>query len=247
MIGEGDFFVSCLLHLSPEDLKACRLVNKTWDKVIKERVWGSKRARKRLEEKLLNRWKTINPETVRLGTMPQGDRIILESMFEGFEGFCNANNNHVFCGVQGGKVKVFSLTDKQWVRDLESGEEDFEVVKICGGESIVAAQLGARVATVWKSKDDMGYLHSFDARNHDGLEDGCVGDVKVTGNKVVLLLVENTGSTHQLVVPQEGEQNWENKILEPFSMPSILPTHLVVDTDRLAVAGGMSRGQTSSR
>ena len=107
----------------------------------------------------------------------------------------------------------------------------------------MAAQLGARVVTVWSSKDDMGYLHSFDARNHDG----CVGDVKVTENKVVLLLVENTGSTHQLVVPQEGEQNWENKILEPFSMPSILPTHLVVDTDRLAVAGGMSRGQTSSR
>ena len=57
----------------------------------------------------------------------------MESMFECFEGFCYANNNHVFCGVQGGKVKVFSLTDKQWVRDLESGEEDFEVVKICGG------------------------------------------------------------------------------------------------------------------
>ena len=63
-IGEGDFFVSCLLHLSPEDLKACRLVNKTWNDLIKERVWGNKRARKRLEEKLLNRWKTTNPETV---------------------------------------------------------------------------------------------------------------------------------------------------------------------------------------
>merc|ERR1712227_37671 len=49
-IGEGDFFVSCLLHLSPEDLKACRLVNKTWNDLIKERVWGNKRARKRLED-----------------------------------------------------------------------------------------------------------------------------------------------------------------------------------------------------
>ena len=68
-IGEGDFFVSCLLHLSPEDLKACRLVNKTWNKVIKERVWGNKRARKRLEEKLVHRWKTINPGTVQLGTV----------------------------------------------------------------------------------------------------------------------------------------------------------------------------------
>ena len=53
-IGEGDFFVACFLHLSPEDLKACRLVNKTWNDLIKERVWGNKRARKRLEEKLPN-------------------------------------------------------------------------------------------------------------------------------------------------------------------------------------------------
>ena len=55
-IGEGGehFFVSCLLRLSTEDLKACRLVNKTWNDLIKERVWGNKRARKRLEEKLPN-------------------------------------------------------------------------------------------------------------------------------------------------------------------------------------------------
>ena len=113
-IGQGwgqDFFVSCLLHLSPEDLKACRLVNKTWNKVIKERVWGNKRARKMLEEKLLNRWKTTNPETVQLGTVPQE----VEAMF--------CNNTHAFCFVKGGKVKVYSLTDGQWVRDLESDEE----------------------------------------------------------------------------------------------------------------------------
>ena len=67
-IAEGgqDFFVSCLLHLSPKDLKACRLVNKTWNDVIMERVWGSKRVRKILEGKLVHRWKTINPETVQL-------------------------------------------------------------------------------------------------------------------------------------------------------------------------------------
>ena len=55
-IGQGwgrNFFVSCLLYLSPEDLKACRLVNKTWNKVIKEGVWGNKRVRKKLEEELV--------------------------------------------------------------------------------------------------------------------------------------------------------------------------------------------------
>ena len=125
-IGEGGqhFFVSCLLHLSPEDLKACRLVNKTWNRVIKERVWGNRKARKLLEEKLAHRWKTTNPETLQMVTVPQRVEAI----------FCN--NTHVFCGMFRGKVKVYSLTDGQWVRDLESGEEDLGVERICGGESI---------------------------------------------------------------------------------------------------------------
>ena len=103
-IGQGwgqNFFASCLLYLSPKDLKACRLVNTTWDKVIKERVWGSKRARKSLEKKLVHRWKTTSPETVQLGTVPQAVLAI----------FCN--NTHIFCGVQGRKVKVYDATDGQ--------------------------------------------------------------------------------------------------------------------------------------
>ena len=224
-IGEGDFFVSCLLHLSPEDLKACRLVNKTWNRAIKERVWGNRKARKLLEEKLAHRWKTTNPETLQMVTVPQRVEAI----------FCN--NTHVFCGMFRGKVKVYSLTDGQWVRDLESGEENLGVEGICGGESIVVALLrgGVDVVTIWSSKEEMGRVHSFDADNHDGLEDGWVGEVKVTGNKAVLLLVDDIGSIRQLVVLQEGEHNWENKILdlEPFSTPRW--GDLAVDKDWWAV------------
>ena len=120
-IGEGDFFVSCLLHLPPEDLKACRLVNKTWNDLIKERVWGSKRARKRLEEKLQKRWNTTNPQTLKLGNLQEEDLLEVKAIF--------CNNTHVFCGKDySGKVKVFSLTDGRWIRDLESGEEDLGVL-----------------------------------------------------------------------------------------------------------------------
>ena len=148
-IGEGDFFVSCLLHLSPEDLKTCRLVNKTWNKVIKETVWGNKRTRKRLEEMLLNRWKATNPETLQLGTVPRGVRAIF------------FNNTHVFCRIDDDDVKVYNLADGQWVRDLESGEEDLGVGRICGGESIVAALLGARVVRVWKQQGGDGPASLF--------------------------------------------------------------------------------------
>ena len=84
-----------LLRLLPPLPFPCRLVNKTWTKVIKEGVWGNKRARKSLEDiKLLH--KTTNPETVQLGTVPQEIQAF----------FCN---QHVFCGIEGGKVKVYTL------------------------------------------------------------------------------------------------------------------------------------------
>ena len=54
-IGEGDFFVSCLLHLSPEDLKACRLVCSAWNEFIEEEVWSSRSARSSLTKKLVYR------------------------------------------------------------------------------------------------------------------------------------------------------------------------------------------------
>ena len=58
-IGEGgvDFFASCLLHLDPHELKTCRLVNRAWDEFIRKEVWGSKKRRLLLKEKLVERWK----------------------------------------------------------------------------------------------------------------------------------------------------------------------------------------------
>ena len=107
--------------------------------------------------------------------------------------------------------------------------------RICGGESIVAARLGRRVVRVWTSKEEMGRLHSFDARNHEGMEDGWVVNIKATRDKVVLLLKDGRSLTRQLVVLQEGEHNWENKILEPFTTPKW--GNLAVDKDCWAVAG----------
>ena len=151
-------------------------MNKTWNEVIKEGVWGNKRVRKKLEEKLVQRWKTTNPETVQLCSMPPEIQDI----------FCN--NTHVFCGIEGGEVKVYTLTDGQWVRDLESGDKSLKFRGICGGESIVAANLGRLVVTVWSSKKEMVRLHSFDLDDHDGMEDRVVENIKATGTEIILLV-----------------------------------------------------------
>ena len=213
-IGQGwgqSFFVSCLLYLSPEDLKACRLVNTTWDKVIKEKVWGNKKARKTLEEKLSQRWTTTNPEAVELTMLPLSVGAL----------FCN--DKYVFCGMCGGSIKVFSL-DGQWVRDLEEGWEFLKIcgnesfVKMCGNESIVAAEVFSGwgcVLTIWSSKEEMGRLHSFELGNdYSGNS-----PIKVAEqvNKVVILL-RGIGC-EKLVVVQEGENNWETKTLGSSPTP----------------------------
>ena len=75
--------------------------------------------------------------------------------------FCN--NKHIFCGIDGGKVKVYTVTDGQWLRDLESSVEDLmdlNIGRICGDESIMAARLEGRAVTVWSSKEEMGLLTS---------------------------------------------------------------------------------------
>ena len=80
-------------------------------------MWGNRRARKRLAEKLLNRWQTIDPQTLKLGNLQEEVGAI----------FCN--NTQVFCVKEdSGEVEVYSLTDGRWIRDLESGEEDLGVL-----------------------------------------------------------------------------------------------------------------------
>ena len=104
------------------------------------------------------------------------------------------------------------------MRDLESGGEGWEELeRICGGNSIVAARLGGAVVTIWSSKEEMGWLHTFDVRNHDGMEDARADNIRVNGKKVVLLLRDRESHTSHLIALQEGEHHWENKILESFT------------------------------
>ena len=90
-------------------------------------------------ERLLNRWKTTNVQWTVLGLVvfhlwssvhcSTGHGASGDSSF-----FCN--NQRVFCGIEGGKVKVYTLTDGQWVRDLDSGTGELLFGRsICGSET----------------------------------------------------------------------------------------------------------------
>ena len=156
-IGEGGhhFFASCLLLLDPEELKACRLVNHTWDEFIRKEVWGSKRARLQLKEKLAERWKNADPTTEEFGHVRMAVDPDLHPREIGVVDSIFCNHSHIFCGLESGKVGVYSLHDGQWVRDLMPGEVDAHhcnATKVAGSDLVIAAVMWGSIVTVWSAK-----------------------------------------------------------------------------------------------
>ena len=244
--GGQNFFAPCLLFLNPEDLKACRLVNKVWDQFIMEEVWGENRVRSRrkLEVKLVERWKTAEPTTVELGQA--GGRV--NSMF--------CNDAFVFCGDQRNvRVKVYS-TSGEWVRDLIPGEVGTGVegfTKVAGSNAIAIAVTAADfpTVTVWSSHNQMEQLYHFNANNYNCLDLACqhgggktIEDFRVEGSKIALLVKDFGNNKTSLVVIKRGEHFWEEKTLTCFPKgPSNSSTDkLATEGNWVAVVNGFSTG-----
>ena len=131
--GGRNFFVSCLLCLNPDQLKACRLVNSVWNQFIKDEVWGKNRTRRRrLEGKLVEKWKSADPRTVEVSQT----REFVYGIF--------CSDAYAFCGLKNGRVGVYSLTSGEWVRDLMPGQvgTGFCYMWVSGSKTVVAARGG---------------------------------------------------------------------------------------------------------
>ena len=92
---------------------------------------------------------------------------------------------------------------------------------------------------MWLLSGDTGWSESGAVRRRWASSTLLTHATTMTGSKVILLLEgtdsKQPGSTYQLVVLQEGEQDWETKILETFTSPEW--GKLAVDKDSLAVVG----------
>ena len=250
-IGEGGhhFFASCLLLLDPEELKACRLVNHTWDEFIREEVWGSKRARLQLQEKLAQRWKNTDPIAKEFGHVRMAVDPCLHPSEIGVVDSIFCNNSHIFCGLDSGKVGVYSFNDGQWVRDLMPGEVDTvhcNATKVAGSDLVVAAIMWSSIVTVWSSKKEMEQLYCLNIVNYPCMAVSCehsedydeseVEEIQVVGNKVVFLRFDWWQGKTSLIVIDKGEQNvWESKTLACINDIGSHPP-LATDENCIAVA-----------
>ena len=156
--GAGDSFVAkCYLYLSPEELKACRLVSRTWNEFIQEYLWKDTWGKAQLRKKLVARWEKAEPVTVELSRVKQK----VASMF--------STDSHVFCGFHWKPhVAVYNF-DGLLVKELTPSivsHSGYLPTKLGGGDGIVAAVMWDSVLTIWSSQPDkMEQLHCFDARN----------------------------------------------------------------------------------
>ena len=246
-ISEGgvNFFASCLLYLDPNELKVCRLVNRAWDKFIRKEVWGSKVKRLLLKERLLQRWKNVDPAAEEFG--PVRMMVDPDQVNKGVDSiFCN--NSHVFCGLPCGKVSVYSLTTGNWVRDLVPGgvdEDEDNETKMKGSDLVVAAFiLEDTKVTVWSSTKEMEQLFSLDVNNYPCSDVSCehsgdeqvVDEIEVVGDKVVLLRWAVPNITSLIVIMRSDQNEWESKILACIKGNNF--THLAAEEDWIAVAVG---------
>ena len=244
--GAKKFVATCLLLLSPEEIKNCRLVCKKWDAFIKSNdFWKSKNVRKELSQKLLQRWKTAEPTTKRLAEVGQE----IESIY------CNETN--VFCGM-GNKVNVYDLASGKLSRELVV-PGDVQCLAVVGGKGIVAALMGLRVyrpphrVTIWSSTGDMDQLHFFNSENFHCPNDSCgfinsygVRRIEVFGTNKVAMLSRHLSTKASLVVLEKGGRTWrrvDTKVLGCWDSPSSV-FQLAIDGDWLAVVDLCMRGAT---
>ena len=213
--GARRFVANCFLLLSPEELKACRLVSTTWAGFILEDLWKSSWGRRELREKLVTRWKTVDPMNVQLNQGMQS----VSSIF--------STDAHVFCGFHG-KVAVYDLSTGLLVKELTPPDKERPNYSSCselaGGDGIVAACMHAMtVVTVWSTQPDkMVQLHCFEVLNYHCQDPTCEhGDVAeitvVNRHKVAFLVAHSDWSKASLVVLEMVGDGWVNKTLTCFS------------------------------
>ena len=87
-----DILMTVFLLLEPASLKACRQVKRQWGDFILARLWGSRGGRRRLEQRLQQRWrnKAWELEELETGYLVRGlvcDEERLYCSFEGPRGF----------------------------------------------------------------------------------------------------------------------------------------------------------------
>ena len=233
--GGKKFAANCLLFLSPEEIKCCRLVCKLWDNFIKDDdFWKSNRVRKELKQKLLQRWKTAEPMTKQLAEI--GQRI--DSIY--------CNDAHVFCGMGFNKVRVYDFATGQLSRELIQShlepDYSYSTHQVVGGKGVVAAlmrqtEIGTAV-TIWSSQGEMDQLHFFNCQNFHCPNDSCgtlkhfgIETIQVVGkNKVAIL---SHGFKASLVVLEKGDHTWDTKVLDCFALE--VCSSLAYDGDWLAV------------
>ena len=155
----------------------------------------------RLQEKLVEQWKTAKPAPVELAHLEE----------KVFSLFCN--DSHVFCGVQAGKVAVYNLTSGQWLRDLlpSKVENGLANTMVGGSKEIVAGCMWEAVFTVWSAKEEMEQLFCYKRVN---FEPGML-DMRVDGSKV-FIVGKLWARCLGLFVLKRGEHTWGIQTIDCF-------------------------------
>ena len=185
------------LNLDPLSLKNCKCVNREWFHFIQKRLWNSKSAREKLQNRLISQWKFSEPFVTEYGQ----DMMVVN--------FLTCDDEIVLCGYTRGEARAY---------DLETGELRFllacntagswadEGVQLDLGRTVIGSLTDNGFVSIWDKSDgrklyQRNYQNIFVIKvTDDSVLTGCVD-----GRLVMLESIEGVwGMTREMSENKEG-------------------------------------------
>ena len=232
--GAVRFVTDFFLLLDPEDLKACRLVSKQWAEFIKRELWRNQYGKKRLTQKLLQRWMAENPKEEVLFSQ----EVNLENQ-EITNMLCD--EEYVYCADLTGKVRMYRLSNSVMERELNPGPENERVVdfdpKMAVKKDILALTGRVRdpvlikipTLTVWNTTTSSTGEVVFKGGSPRSL----IMAMEVVANDKIAI-VQGSGDSwrhRSLVLIEKVDNVWIRKNLAQSYLPRLAETCMASDKD----------------
>ena len=220
-----EILMEIFLFLDPGSLKSCRVVCQEWDCFIQERLWGSRRGRRRLEHKLRWGWRASQPKCleIKLGEPTRAKWRCLGTKMSSERVTCTAcDESHLYCA-DGMSVRIYKLSTLKMEKTLNLRCSAWNMAV---GESFLVVNQGEQILIFAKKKWTV--LHQVNIPNN--ISSPCTS-VVISGDSIIFYCRDKSFS----IISRE-EKIWSTKLL---LQPSTFSADFVeTDGDFLVVGDG---------
>ena len=132
------------LSLDPIDLKNCKCVCSQWSQFIRNRLWNSRPAKKRLRNRLINQWKFSEPVS---NYHDHGIKAV---------NFVVCDDDIIVCGYCRGQARAYDISSGDLKFELECNDQPVRIydgVQLDLGKTVIGAITDTGTVSLWNRSD----------------------------------------------------------------------------------------------